>query len=303
MTHKTFKEMKSRKYINNISAFSLISLLLAFIITGMSSVAAVAQKDRVRMKLYYFKNENNDRWFSIGLTAGSGRNMHGVKNGEVLLTSVLNDSTIVLATVQTDTVGEVELHLDEAYTLPMNEEGFAVIEANYEGSDQYRSASSDLEIADLEVEFEFNVEDSVKYLNVLARRIDQEGNKLPVEDLDVSIGIQRLYNVLPLDEITTDEDGLAVLEIPNDLPGDAEGNLTFVARIDDSDEFGTVTDKMTYQWGVPVSYEIKPLPRQLFTDEAPLWMIASVCIILLGAWYHFFLSISKLIKLRKAANT
>jgi hypothetical protein len=51
---------------------------------------------------------------------------------------------------------------------------------------------------------------------------------------------------------------------------------------------------------VPVSYEVKPLPRQLFTDEAPFWMIASVFIILIGAWYHFFLSISKLIKLKKA---
>jgi hypothetical protein len=303
MKHITFKEMKSRNNINNRSAFSLFVLALAFITVGMSSAVAVAQKDRVRMKLYYFKNENNERWLNIGLTAGSGRNMHGVKNGEVQLTSVLNDSTIVLTTVQTDTLGEIQLYLDAEYTFPMNEDGFAVIEATYEGNDQYRSASSDLEIADLEIEFEFNVEDSVKYLNVLAERIDKEGNKHPVEDLDVSIGIQRLYTVLPLDEITTDEDGIAELEVPDDLPGDAEGNLTFVARIDDSDEFGTVTSKTTYQWGVPVSYEIKPLPRQLFTDEAPLWMIASVCIILIGAWYHFFLSISKLIKLKKAANT
>lgn len=290
-------------YFKNI--YKIISLALFLICVGLLTLNEVsakvnAKKERVRMKLYYSKSDAGDRMISIGLTAGSGKKMHGVKNAEVLLTSVLNDSTITLATLKTDTLGIVNLYLAQDYKLPMDEDGLSVIEVSYEGNDIYRSASNDIEIFDIDLEFAFEIEDSVKYLSVIANRIDGEGNKIPVEELDILVGVQRLYSVLPIDDVETDEEGIGMLEIPDDLPGDAEGILTFVAKIEDHDEFGTVTKLASQGWGIPVSYEVKPLPRQLFTDEAPLWMIASVFIMLLGAWYHFFLSISKLIKLKKA---
>ena len=292
--------MNTIKYINKTVILNVTLVCLGTLLTFGTFAKVNAQKERVRMKLYYAKNDAGERMFTIGLTAGSGKNMHGVKNGEVLLTAVLEDSTYVLATLQTDTIGEVKLYLEEDYILPMDEDGNTVIEAVYEGTEEYRSASNDITISDLDLKFSFDVEDSVKYLKIHALRTDAEGNKIPVEELSIYIGIQRLYSVLPLDEVETDEDGIGELEIPDNLPGDAEGVLTFVARIEDHEEFGTVTKKASYSWGLPVSYEVKPLPRQLFTDEAPLWMIASVMVILVGAWYHFFLSISKLIKLKKA---
>jgi len=285
--------------------YTWISLLIIVCTVCISanqlSANTAAKKERVRMKLYYFKTDTGDRKIQIGLTAGSGKNMHGVKNGEVILTSMLGDSTVTLATLETDTLGVVTLYLAPDLKLPMDEDGKSIIAANYDGDDIYASASGDLEISDIDLEFTFEEEDSVKYLNVQANRIDGEGNKIPVEGLEINIGVQRLYSVLPIEKVETDEDGSAVLEISNDLPGDAVGLLTFVARIEDNDEFGNVTKSASHEWGNPVSYEIKPLPRQLWTDEAPIWMIASVCIILMGAWYHFFLSISKLIKLKKAA--
>ena len=287
-------------YSTYSKAFMLALIGFFAIDSALANVAA--KKERVRMKLHYEKNDSGERMFSIALTAGSGRNMHGVKNAEVQLTSVVEDSTYVLAILETDTLGEVQLYLAEDYVLPMDEDGFTYIEAIYDGNETYRSASNDITVADLSLKFSFDVEDSVKYLKVTANRIGEEGDLIPAEELDINIGIDRLFNILPLDDVETDEDGIGELEIPNDLPGDDEGNITFVARVEDSEDFGTVTKMESYQWGVPVSYEVKPLPRQLFTDEAPLWMIACVMIILLGAWYHFFLSISKLIKLKRAAK-
>lgn len=289
------------KNIHKTVALALLLICVALVNVNEVNAKVSAKQERVRMKLYYAKNDAGDRVISIGLTSGSGKNMHGVKNAEVLLTSVLNDSTINLALIETDTVGEVQLYLAQDFILPMDEDGKTIIEASYDGNEKYRPASSDIEISDIDLEFSFEVEDSVRYLNIIANRIDQEGTKIPIEELDISIGVQRLYSILPLDDVETDENGIGVLEIPDDLPGDAEGNLTFVANIEDHDDFGTVTKSASNTWGLPVSYELEPLPRQLFSDEAPLWMIASVFIILLGAWYHFFLSISKLIKLKKAA--
>lgn len=278
-------------------------LIFAINLISLNSFGeTMAKKERVRMKMYYYKLASGDRMISMALTAGSGKKMHGVREAEVILTSVLNDSTITLATVKSDTSGVISLYLASDYVLPMNEEGKTIIEANYEGNETYRAASNDLEIMDLNLEISFEIEDSVKYLSILATTLDSEGNKIPMEEVSINIGVQRLYSVLPIDDIETDEEGIGVLEFPNDIPGDAEGNITIVAKVDESDDFGTVERTASQKWGTAVSYELKALPRQLFSDEAPLWMIAAVCIILLGAWYHFFLSISKLIKLKKAGD-
>ena len=107
------------------------------------------------MKMYYFKEADGARKISIALTAGSGRNMHGVKNGEVTVTSILNDSTITLATLETDTLGELELYLAEDYLLPVDEDGKCILEASYDGNDTYRSASNDIEVMDVETRIRF----------------------------------------------------------------------------------------------------------------------------------------------------
>ncbi|MCG8306024.1 MAG: hypothetical protein MI975_01445 [Cytophagales bacterium] len=284
------------------SSFAILAPIFFLLLCPENFAKTAAKKERTRLKTYYFKEADGNRKISIALTAGSGKKMHGVKNGTVELTATLNDSTINLAVIETDTLGEAELYLASNYVLPMDEDGKCFLEVSYNGNDTYRSASRSLEIIDIDLEFEFRVEDSVKYLGVIANRINAEGEKAPVEELSIDIGVERLFSVLPIGEMETDEDGFAELEIPDNIPGDAEGELRFVAKIEDHDEFGTVTKTAENNWGAPVDYTIKPLARQLFTDEAPLWMIIAVFIILLGAWYHFFLSISKLVKLKKAGK-
>ncbi|MCK5278252.1 MAG: hypothetical protein KAK04_06940, partial [Cyclobacteriaceae bacterium] len=138
--------------------YKTISLALLLVCVGLITINEVnakvnAKKERVRMKLYYSKNDAGERMISIGLTAGSGKKMHGVKNGEVLLTSVLNDSIFVLATLETDTLGVVNLYLAQDYKLPMDEDGKSVIEVSYDGNEIYRSASNDIEIFDIDLEF------------------------------------------------------------------------------------------------------------------------------------------------------
>ena len=292
------------KSINKYLSLGLV--IVTFISISLASFETfantMAKKERVRMKMYYYKLSSGERMISIALTAGSGKKMHGVSEAEVLLTSMVNDSIINLTTLKADTAGMVSLYFANDYVLPQNEDGKTIIEAIYNGSDTYRSASNDLEIMDLDLNISFEVEDSVKYLTILATTLDAKGNKNPAEEVSIDIGVQRLYSVLPIDNMETDEDGIGVLEFPDNIPGDSEGNITIVARVEESDDYGTVESISNNKWGTPVDYNIKPLPRQLFTDEAPLWMIASVFIILLGAWYHFFLSISKLVKLKKEGD-
>ena len=169
-----------------LKSISLILILVCIGLFAMNEVNAKvsAKKERVRMKLYFSKNDVGERMISIGLTAGSGKRMHGIQNAEVFLTSILDDSTIRLATLKTDTLGLVNLYLATEYKLPMDEDGKSVIEVNYNGNEKYRSVSKDIDISDIDLEFAFEVEDSIKYLSVIAKRIDGAGNKIPVEEMD-----------------------------------------------------------------------------------------------------------------------
>lgn len=259
------------------------------------------KQERTRMKLYYAKQTDGMKKITIGITAGSGKNMHGVANAEVALNAMSGDTTLELARLQTDTTGNIELFVEAGYKFPVNEEGKTYLEAVYEGSDAYRAVSNEIEFEDLDFTLSFEEEDSIKYLKVLAAKRDIDGNSVPIEGLEITVGVERLYSVLPLEKIETDESGEAVLEFPNDLPGDSTGMVTVQARIEDDEMYGTVEKTAEVQWGIPVSYKVEPLPRQLFSDEAPLWMVIAVFVILIGAWYHFFLSVYKLKKMRDSS--
>jgi hypothetical protein len=269
----------------------LISISFAFRCNAQS-------KERTRLRSYFYIHNNGDREIAVLLTAGRGKNMQNVSNVPISLEIDMGDSTLFLTELITNMEGRANLHVESGYTFPADEEGITTILASYNGNDTLRSASTDIEIKDVFLEISFDIEDSVKILTVQAREFNNEGQLTPVEELDINIGVQRLYSILPIDDIETDENGIGILEFPDDIPGDSSGLITILARIDEHDYFGTVTKTSSVNWGIPVSYELKRLPRQLFTDEAPLWMIIGVFIALVGAWYHFLLSVYKLIKLR-----
>jgi len=280
-----------------------IRLVVAIIMIGMTGLCFRAngqtEKERTRIKLYFSKLPDGVKKITAGLIAGKGKDMHPVANVEIQFTASAGDSTVVLASIPTDGDGMSILNIESGYVFPTDDEGKTLIEASYKGNDQYRKSSNDVEVADLSFEISFETEDSIKYIYVSAHQVMPDGEKIPVEELDITIGVTRLFSILPIGEIETDENGVAKLEFPNDIPGDSIGAVTAVARIEDHDDYGTVAQQGKINWGIPVSYALKPLPRKLWTDEAPLWMIFSVFIILTGAWYHFFLSIYKLNKIRK----
>ena len=88
------------------------------------------------------------------------------------------------------------------------------------------------------------------------------------------------------------------MEFPNDIPGDSVGIINVIVMVDEHDDYGTITKSSTINWGIMVDYSIRSDGRTLFGDEAPLWMIISVFVILAGAWYHFILATSKVIKIK-----
>ncbi|MFY0626241.1 MAG: hypothetical protein JXR07_08105 [Reichenbachiella sp.] len=282
---------------------SIFYLVLTLLILSSASPQTIAQKkQRTRLKAYYEKLDNNDKKISIKLTQGKGKKIRGVQGADISLTTYELDEEINLASFKTDSLGEAILLVDSEYPFPKDEEGYAVIMTRYKGNDSLKAAKKQIKFMDLNIEISFDFADSIKVLAVSTFKLDSIGNREPIEGIDLNIGVERLFSTLYLEEIESDENGLATMEFPNSIPGDSIGKLNIVAKVDDHRDYGTIIKTKPINWGTKVDYSNIPNERSLFGDEAPLWMIISLFIILAGAWFHFFLAVLKIWKMRKLGH-
>ena len=284
---------------------NIIRILFLLILAGFCAInfdVYAQKKESTRVRAYYDKLPNNNKQVKVILTTGRGKNMVGVANVDIKMTSLAGEEKLNLPTIQTNIDGEAFLQIEDGYPLPRNEEGYAIITAAFSGNDSLKASKRKIEFLDLSLEPEFNIVDSVKVITVTAI-FDSLGVKIPVEELDIEIGVKRMHSVLYLAEVETDEDGIAEFEFPDDIPGDQDGKLTLVFRVLEDDDYGTVQARHEINWGTIVDYSNAGNGRSLFGDEAPLWMIIAVLVVLVAAWYHFIWAIVKVYKIKKLGDT
>jgi hypothetical protein len=141
-------------------------------------------------------------------------------------------------------------------------------------------------------------EDSV--LSVKLKLVDlSTGTETPVAATDLGIFVKRIFNPLKIGEGKTDESGEATIEIPNTIPGDAKGNITLLAKLDDNEQYGNLEASVIQPWGKPVSDEIKEMPRALWSTHPPLWMLITFIVLMTAVWGHYIVIVYELFRLRK----
>lgn len=141
-------------------------------------------------------------------------------------------------------------------------------------------------------------EDSL--LSVQVKLVDVgSGTETPVPEITLGIFVKRLFNPLKVGEGATDENGEATIEIPNSLPGDAKGNITLIARLEENDTYGNLEASAIEKWGVPVSDKLEEQPRALWSSHPPLWMLITFAILMVAVWGHYIVIVYELFRLRK----
>jgi hypothetical protein len=126
---------------------------------------------------------------------------------------------------------------------------------------------------------------------------EEQANPLP--EMDLNVYVQRMFTPLKIGETATDEEGAAVIEIPDSFTGDAVGNITLLVRLEDNDDYGMLEASVVQPWGIPVSDQITKMPRSLFSQDPPLWMLITFIVLMVTVWGHYFVIVYELVKLRK----
>lgn len=225
---------------------------------------------------------------------GTVTRLYGMK---IIFSAVTDSTTKELGKVITDRTGTAILN-HKTDELAADAEGKFHFKVNFEGNKSANAAEGEVTVKKARLIVTPVKEDSV--LSVKVTLLDlSSGAEKPIPDTDLGVFIKRSFNPLKLGEGKTDENGEVSVEIPAGLPGDAKGNITLLARLDDNEQYGNLEASVIQQWGTPVSDEVKELPRALWSPHPPLWMLITFIILMAAVWGHYVVIVYELFRLRK----
>ncbi|MBI1342972.1 MAG: hypothetical protein GC171_08570 [Terrimonas sp.] len=181
-------------------------------------------------------------------------------------------------------------------SIATDETGKFHFKAVFEGNKSMESAEEEISFAKAQLTVNPLKEDSLFTVGV---KLTDPSTGNPVPEATIGIYVHRLFKPLKIAEGTTDENGEMSVEIPQNLPGDAKGNLHFLARLDESDEYGNLETSFTEAWGKPVSDQLQELPRALWSSHPPIWMLVTFIILMTAVWGHYIVIVYELFRLRK----
>jgi len=144
-------------------------------------------------------------------------------------------------------------------------------------------------------------QDSVKLCNATVL-----SDKIPVKGTDVHFYIKRSFSLLPVGKaIETDENGEASVNLPMDIPGDQNGNVIVVAKIEDDDNFGNVETSAGIKWDVlPDKHNDTWGSRSLSAsrEKAPMFLIIASNLIIAVIWGTIFYVVLQIFRIRKESQ-
>jgi hypothetical protein len=250
--------------------------------------------------LQYFKNTEGQRILQTTLTYSRNRMELPLPGMEVAFYTGA-DQKIILVKSTTNEKGVAKFELNDALKPATNSDGMWAFSSEFSGNDTIEGGTSEVAIKDMILEMELSRADSIKTVTIKA--FAKEGGKeKPVSGETVIVYVPRMFSLLSIGELTLDDAGRASIEFPSDLPGDKEGNLVVIAKIEGNATFGNIEKRETIKWGLPTDYSVPVTHRALWTKIAPRWMIYSLSILLAGVWGHYMFAVISLIRIKIDAD-
>lgn len=281
-------------------AVFLILLLSLFPLFPVKIFSQDTEKISPYIQLQYFKNTDDQRILKTTLTYSKNR-MELPLPGMEISFSLAGDETELIASVITDMKGVASLELSSSMNIPADKNLMWSFVSEFKGNDTIEAGTSEITFKDVILDMTLSEVDSIKTLSVKAFE-QVNGKEIPVANEIILIYVPRMFSLLPVGELTLDENGTASIEFPADLPGDKDGKLTVIARFEENMIYGNVEKRETLNWGLPTDYSVPVTHRALWTKTAPKWMIYTLSILLAGVWGHYLFAIISLIRIRNNAK-
>lgn len=276
------------------TSFKMVIAGLLFLIFQVSLKADKPEKFSTNLDFTYLKKADDSKLLKVNLYIMVNRKAVPVIGVPVNITLNADTKNII---VNTNKEGIAYLVIDK--NTKLNEvNGTINFQAAFNGNDTLESIVQEISLKDATILLTFDQVDSLRTVN--AKFIEIYGaDTLPVAGQTVSFYVPRMLSFLKIAEETTDESGNISFEFPIDLPGQKNGMITVVARIEENETYANIEVMKAIKWGVPIINPVPESHRALWTQVAPVWMIITLSIMLVGVWSHYIFTIIQLFLIRK----
>ncbi len=293
-----------KKSINNTFFFICCSLLFI-----MSDNSVCAQNEAVvtekQLKLYYVNSNNSLQYLVVQTNLKTGKNIAPNKNVSVQLYLDSNSTTNLIGKFITDAEGKGKAFLPPSLKSVWDASSLHKFIAVPEYGGKEEVSPTEIEITKARITLDTASSDGVRSISVKVER-NENDKWVPVKDVELKIGVQRLGGILPAGETatyTTDSSGTAKVDLKKDsLPGDEKGNLLLVAKVEDNEFFGNLIIEKNANWGVPTTIDNTFFnQRTLWTTrfKTPYWLLFMAYSIVIGVWGTLIYLVMQFFRLRK----
>lgn len=267
--------------------------------TKKQEPAAAEEPELIAPALNFFTVQKGDNTIDLkaALTAKLKGSVIKLRYLKITFVEVIADAEKELGAVVTDGFGKAVLTI-KTDSLQTDAAGKINFRARFAGNKHMDPADAEMSIQRARLQITPVKEDSA--LSVQVKLVDiASGKEIPVPETLVGIYVRRSFKPQKIGEGTTDENGEATVEVPGNLPGDAKGNITLMAKLDENETYGNLESAVEQKWGIPVSDKVNELPRALWSAHPPYWMMITFIVLMSTVWGHYLVILFQLFRLRK----
>lgn len=280
--------------------------LLTMLAISCCSVAGVAQDgtdsaavELINPRLTFVCIQKSDQTIELRITAKSKvKNSFSPLDGLTFrFSNTTEEEPKVVGEGVTDMDGVTSITINSKDQV-LDEEGKMRFIAQFAGNEKVNAGEEEVYIKKARMEIVPTNEDSTLSIQVVL--VDEsQSEEARIAETDIGVFVKRTFNPLKVGEGASDENGELIVEFPADLPGDDKGNLTVIARVEDTEDYGNLEATAVVQWGITLADKATGIQRELWSPHPPLWMLITFFVLMTAVWGHYIVIVYKLIKLGK----
>lgn len=126
----------------------------------------------------------------------------------------------------------------------------------------------------------------------------------PLNGAGIAVFVKRYFGNLPVaDPAVTKDKGYVSFVLPKDIPGDKNGTVEVVVKVS-SESGNDVKKTLKLAIGVPTDKPPLTQPRAMWNvgTKAPIWLLLSYTLVVVGIWSFLIYIIYQLVRIRKVSK-
>lgn len=285
-----------------------ILFILWLLATGISisaqdsTVAAVAEPS---VNLRYFIDNNSIQYLLVQTRIKLGKKFQPLPEQVVKIFLDNNSPEDLITKVYTDENGKAKVIIPAALKDKWNNSPKHNFIGVLEATSLEDERTTTLETTKAKILIDTSNDEGIRSINVKVMFF--ENNEwMPASDVEMKVGVVRAASILSAGDeetYTTDSTGIAIAEFKKDsLPGDQQGNIVLVAKVEDNDLYGNLLVEKTVPWGIVVKPDTGFFDQRTLWStrfRTPAWLLFMAYSIVISVWGTLIYLVFQIVKIKK----